>query len=97
MINNGTMSYVHDGAVLRIAGCETNFRNAKNNTQLSINYFHEKLTVSVDIQNKNEWKVCFELENVKLPADYYFGASASTGDLSDNHDIISFKFYELES
>uniref|UniRef100_A0A3B3ZWF3 L-type lectin-like domain-containing protein n=1 Tax=Periophthalmus magnuspinnatus TaxID=409849 RepID=A0A3B3ZWF3_9GOBI len=32
---------------------------------------------------------------VRLPTGYYFGASAATGDLSDNHDIISMKLYQL--
>ena len=31
-----------------------------------------------------------------LPTGYYFGASATTGDLSDNHDIIAIKMYELD-
>lgn len=33
---------------------------------------------------------------MKLPIGYYFGISAGTGELSDNHDIISVKFYQLE-
>lgn len=31
-----------------------------------------------------------------MPTGYYFGISAGTGELSDNHDIISVKFYQLE-
>ena len=38
-----------------------------------------------------------EVDGVKLPTNYYFGMSATTGDLSDNHDIIAVKFYELDS
>lgn len=98
MINNGTLSYDHDrdGTLTQIAGCEAKFRNVDYETHISIKYLNEKLTVLTDIENKREWKLCFESPNVKLPTGYYFGASATTGDLSDNHDIISFKFYEIE-
>lgn len=98
MINNGTLSYDHDrdGTLTQLAGCEAKFRNVDYDTHISIKYLNEKLTVLTDIEDKHEWKVCFESPKVKLPTGYYFGASATTGDLSDNHDIITFKFYELE-
>lgn len=53
--------------------------------------------VSTNIENRGAWKQCFSVQNVQLPTGYYFGASATTGDLSDNHDIISLKLYELEA
>lgn len=98
MVNNGSLSYDHDrdGTHTQLAGCEAKFRNVEYDTHISIRYLHETLTVLTDLENKNEWKVCFESANVKLPTGAYFGASATTGDLSDNHDIIWFKFYELE-
>ena len=34
---------------------------------------------------------------MRLPTGYYFGMSATTGDLSDNHDIVSIKTYELDT
>lgn len=98
MVNNGSLSYDHDrdGTHTQLAGCEAKFRNFDYDTHISIRYLHDTLTVLTDLENKNEWKVCFESANVKLPTGYFFGASATTGDLSDNHDIIWFKFYELE-
>lgn len=53
--------------------------------------------VSTDIDNKAGWKPCFTVEGVRLPTGYFFGASATTGDLSDNHDIIAVKMYELDT
>ena len=53
-------------------------------------------TVSIDIDNKAAFKPCFEVSGVQLPTHYYFGMSAATGDLSDNHDIIAVKMYELD-
>lgn len=98
MVNNGTLTYDHDrdGTLTQIAGCEAKFRNVEHDTHISIQYINNKLIVRTDLENKNEWKLCFEANNVLLPTGYYLGASATTGDLSDNHDIISFKFYELE-
>ena len=52
--------------------------------------------MSIDIENKAGWSPCFEVEGVRLPTNYYFGMSAATGDLSDSHDIITVKMYELD-
>lgn len=50
-----------------------------------------------DVDGQAAWKECFSVEGVRLPTGYYFGMSAATGDLSDNHDIVGVRFYELES
>jgi len=36
------------------------------------------------------------VNEVKLPTGYYIGISATTGDLSDNHDILSIRLFELD-
>lgn len=98
MVSNGSLQYDHDtdGTNTQLAGCEAQFRNKEYDTYVAIRYEDEKLTVSTDIDDKAGWKECFAVEDVKLPIGYYFGASAATGDLADNHDIISIKFYELD-
>ncbi|KAL0811430.1 hypothetical protein ABMA28_009832 [Loxostege sticticalis] len=98
MINNGSMHYDHDrdGTHTQLAGCEAKFRNFNHDTHLSIVYKDDTLIVSTDLEGKNAWKECLRVENVLLPTGYFFGASATTGDLSDNHDIISVKMYELD-
>ena len=40
------------------------------------------------------WQECFILRSVHLPASHFFGFTAATGDLADNHDIITFKLSE---
>ncbi|XP_023342945.1 vesicular integral-membrane protein VIP36 [Eurytemora carolleeae] len=99
MINNGTLSYDHDrdGTHTMLGGCEVKFRNFQHETWLAIRYENDKLTVSHDLHNKNVWAPCFSIEGVLLPTGYYFGVSATTGDLSDNHDIIAIKTYELDT
>lgn len=99
MVNNGTLHYDHDrdGTHTQLAGCEAKFRNLDHETYIAIRYENDKLSVSIDIDNKSGWKPCFTVDGVKLPTGYFFGMSATTGDLSDSHDIISVKFYELDS
>lgn len=99
MVNNGTLHYDHDkdGTHTALAGCEAAFRNKDFDTFVAVRYQNYKLSVSTDIENKNAWKECFSVNNVRLPTRYYFGFSAATGDLSDNHDIISVKVYALDS
>lgn len=37
----------------------------------------------------DEWTTCFSIEGLELPSNPFLGFSAHTGDVSDNHDIIS--------
>lgn len=99
MVNNGTWSYDHDrdGTHTQLAGCEVRFRNVDYETYISIRYENDILSVSTDLENRNEWKNCFVVNNVELPTGYFFGMSATTGDLSDNHDIHSFKFFDIDT
>ena len=52
--------------------------------------------VSTDIANKGAWKECFSVKEIKLPTGYYFGVTATTGDLTDNHEILSIRLFELD-
>ena len=56
---------------------------------------NRKLTVKVDVDDPRGWRPCFEVEGVRLPTGFFFGISAATGDLVDNHDVIGVKTYEL--
>ncbi|CAE1244903.1 LMAN2 [Acanthosepion pharaonis] len=98
MVNNGSLSYDHDadGTHTELSGCEAQFRNKDYDTFISIRYHENTLKVFTDIDNKNNWKECFSVTGVHLPTGYYIGASAATGELADNHDVISIKLYELD-
>jgi len=99
MVNNGTLKYDHDrdGTHTMVGGCEVKFRNVDYDTYLAIRYENDVLTVSHDLDNKREWEQCLQVKDVILPTGYFLGASATTGDLSDAHDIISMKLFELEA
>ena len=57
--------------------------------------------MTLDLQYKSEdtWNNCFKLDasdaNIAIPSVAYLGFSAETGELSDNHDIISVKSNNL--
>ncbi|KAM8733541.1 vesicular integral-membrane protein VIP36 isoform 2-T2 [Acanthopagrus schlegelii] len=97
MVNNGSVSYDHgkDGRSSELGGCSAEIRNREHDTYLAIRYSKGRLTIMVDVDDRNEWKECIDIGGVRLPTGYFFGASAATGDLSDNHDIISMKLYQL--
>lgn len=38
--------------------------------------------VMLDTEGKQAWKECFQVKGVRLPTGYFFGASATTGDLA---------------
>lgn len=98
MVNNGSVAYDHqtDGRKNSIGNCLSTFRNKEYDTYIAVRYVKQELTVSVDVDGKSEWKECFKVEGVMLPTGYFLGVSAATGDLADNHDILSMKLYEVE-
>lgn len=57
-------------------------------------YKDRRLVLSISLVD-GKWAPCFTRENVDLPSGYFFGVSASTGDLSDNHDVLDFEVYRL--
>uniref|UniRef100_A0A6G3MME0 Vesicular integral-membrane protein VIP36 (Trinotate prediction) n=1 Tax=Henneguya salminicola TaxID=69463 RepID=A0A6G3MME0_HENSL len=49
-----------------------------------------------NLQN-NKITECFISDGVELPTGYFIGFSAATGDLSDNHEILSVDFYNMDT
>ncbi|XP_007430420.2 VIP36-like protein, partial [Python bivittatus] len=97
MVSNGSLAYDHDrdGRPTELGGCTALVRNLDHDTFLVIRYVKRRLTVLLDIDGKHEWRDCIDIPGVHLPRGYFFGISSVTGDLSDNHDIISLKLYQL--
>uniref|UniRef100_A0A8B9R9Q9 Lectin, mannose binding 2 like n=1 Tax=Astyanax mexicanus TaxID=7994 RepID=A0A8B9R9Q9_ASTMX len=97
MVGNGSVAYDHDrdGRNVDLGGCSASVRNVDYDTFLLIRYIRNTLTIMMDVEGKQEWKDCLEVPGVHMPQGYFFGASSVTGDLSDNHDLISFKLFEL--
>lgn len=97
MVNNGTLHYDHeaDGIHSELSGCECKFRGLEHEARVLVQYLNEELTVKTDIENTGIWRDCLSVKGVYLPSHYYFGMTAATGDLSDNHDILSIKMRQL--
>lgn len=47
------------------------------------------MKLELAIKPDGKWTTCFDVPNVKLPNLAYLGFTAETGELSDNHDLIS--------
>ncbi|PSN73928.1 hypothetical protein BS50DRAFT_4026 [Corynespora cassiicola Philippines] len=87
----------NDGKANEVAGCSARgIRNAQVPTKARFTYFQDQ-SLKLDLQYKNEddWTQCFEVPNFKVPPVAYLGFSAETGELSDNHDIVSVKTQNL--
>jgi mannose-binding lectin 2 len=94
MFGDGQTSYDknNDGKASELAGCSARgIRNANIPTKLRLTYFQEKqLKLELQYKKEDEWQLCFDTDSPpSLPNVAYLGFSAETGELSDNHDIIS--------
>ncbi|OZC06689.1 Legume-like lectin family protein [Onchocerca flexuosa] len=99
MINDGTRQYDHqtDGSQQMLSGCQKDFRNKPYPVRLKIEYLHNVLTVSLSdgLQATPRYELCIRSENIFLPKNGFFGISAATGGLADDHDIIEYSVFSL--
>ena len=94
MVGDGKTSYDKDsdGKSTEFAGCSARgIRHASSPTKFRLTYFQDKyLKLELQYKSDDEWTLCFETnEPPAIPQVAYLGFSAETGELSDNHDIIS--------
>jgi mannose-binding lectin 2 len=87
----------HDGKENELAGCSARgIRNAQWPTKARLTYFQdESLKLDLLYKSEDEWTQCFEIANYKVPGVAYIGFTAETGELSDNHDIITVRTQNL--
>lgn len=87
------MPLFSDGTTQLLSGCLRDFRNKPFPTRARIEYYQNTLTVLFNngmTQNPNEYEMCLRAEGVYLPKAGYFGVSAATGGLADDHDVYHF-------
>ncbi|KAG4027155.1 hypothetical protein MFRU_032g00210 [Monilinia fructicola] len=94
MVGDGNTHYDknNDGKDQEYMGCSARgLRNANIPTKAKLTYFQDKsLKLELQYKKEDQWELCFEtFEPPTIPAVAYLGFSAETGELSDNHDIIS--------
>ncbi|KAI4467075.1 vesicular mannose-binding lectin [Holotrichia oblita] len=102
VLNDGTKVFDHkqDGTTQLLAGCLRDFRNKPFPTRARIEYFNNVLTLLFHngmTNNDKDYEMCFRVENVALPKGGYFGLSAATGGLADDHDVFHFLTTSLHS
>lgn len=90
--NDGTQSYdnARDGGSQEVAGCSVEIRGASVATKARLTYVKDVfLELALHYEEWDEWETCFKVSNITIPERPYLGFSAATGDVSDNHDIVS--------
>merc|ERR1719249_642581 len=102
MTNDGTQAYDHqkDGMTQQLAGCLRDFRNKPFPVKAKIQYYMNTLTVHFHNGMSNtdkDFELCMRAENVILPKNGYFGVSAATGGLADDHDVNKFSIWSLRA
>ncbi|XP_031618611.1 protein ERGIC-53 [Contarinia nasturtii] len=95
VLNDGTKQFDHqnDGTTQLLSGCLRDFRNKPFPTRAKIEYYMNTLTVMFHngmSNNQDEYELCLRAEHVTLPQHGYFGISAATGGLADDHDAFHF-------
>ena len=94
MVGDGNKPYdkANDGKDNEFMGCSARgIRGANVPTKARLTYFQDKsLKLELQYKQEDQWELCFETnEPPTIPSVAYLGFSAETGELSDNHDIIS--------
>ncbi|KAM9329037.1 LOW QUALITY PROTEIN: protein ERGIC-53 [Gastrophryne carolinensis] len=98
--NNGNLVYDHenDGGTQALSSCLRDFRNKPYPVRAKITYYRKSLTVMINngfTPDKNDYELCARVDNFVLPGQGFFGISAATGGLADDHDVLSFLTFQL--
>eukprot|EP00049_Salpingoeca_infusionum_P007837 m.126702 g.126702 ORF g.126702 m.126702 type:complete len:339 (+) comp13841_c0_seq1:33-1049(+) len=97
MVGDGKTHYDHenDGGNAKIAGCAMQFRGREDDPPVYARIVYQDTLLRVYVDSDGEgFEECFVLRRVYLKRGWYFGVTAATGDLADNHDILSIKVGE---
>lgn len=94
MVGDGKKIYdkSNDGKDNEFMGCSARgLRGSSIATKAKLTYFQDKsLKLELQYKTDGQWDLCFETnEPPMIPSVAYLGFSAETGELSDNHDLIS--------
>ncbi|MEQ2212602.1 Protein ERGIC-53, partial [Xenoophorus captivus] len=98
--NNGNLVYDHqnDGSTQALGTCLRDFRNKPYPIRAKITYYRKTLTVFINngfTPDKEDYEFCTKVENMIIPTEGFFGISAATGGLADDHDVLSFLLFRL--
>ncbi|KAK4054767.1 hypothetical protein OIV83_000691 [Microbotryomycetes sp. JL201] len=92
IMNDGKKAYDvgKDGHGQELGACSIDFRRTEVAAKARLTYFKGKFTELAIHHNKwDEWTTCFVIPELELPQNPFMGFTAHTGDVHDNHDIVS--------
>jgi len=109
LVNDGEKTW--DMMTAEVKGCNTNVRYHNERADFHVQNSASKakvtltedntLTIAIDAKNSGEWQECVVIRALPLPPNWaenaYIGLTATTGQLADNHDIISLSTYSDHS
>jgi len=101
MFNDGTQRFnpADDGMNQALATCSFPFRNLPETAFAKITYTGNTLAMQLALHRDQSGQPafidCFRVNDVVLGVDKFFGITAHTGDVADNHDIYSFNVRDL--
>ncbi|GAB5572281.1 protein ERGIC-53-like isoform X2 [Prionailurus iriomotensis] len=86
-----------DAASGVLGSCRQDFRNLPNPLRVRITYWGQRLRVSLNsgLTPNDLDEVCVDVGPLLLAPGGFFGVSAATGTLADDHDILSFLTFSL--
>ncbi|XP_048376850.1 protein ERGIC-53-like isoform X2 [Stegostoma tigrinum] len=98
--NDGHLTYDHlnDGGSQTLGSCFRDYRNSYHAVRIRIRYYQKTLQVHLNLALADvaeNYELCTEVKNMNLPSSGYFGVSAATGAVADDHDVLSFLTFSL--
>ncbi|EDL95643.1 lectin, mannose-binding, 1 like [Rattus norvegicus] len=86
-----------DGTVRELGSCLRDFRNRPHPFRARITYWRQRLRVSLSggLTPNDPEEVCVDVEPLLLAPGGFFGVSAATSTLADDHDVLSFLTFSL--
>jgi len=100
VLNDGSKSFTHShndkdhhDNNMELGNCYFGLRNQKPVT-LKVTYLNKHLTVAYE--NSGTLTTCFTYDNIFLPPGYFFGITAATGQLADDHDVYAVALRNLD-
>ncbi|XP_031198979.1 protein ERGIC-53-like isoform X2 [Mastomys coucha] len=86
-----------DGAIRELGSCHRDFRNRPFPFRARITYWRQRLRVSLSggLTPNDPEEVCVDVEPLLLAPGGFFGVSAATSTMADDHDVLSFLTFSL--
>lgn len=92
MMGDGNTEYDlgNDGKANSIAACSAKVRRTDITTKIRMTYFRDDFfQVQMQYKGFDDWTDCFVIRNLSIPLNPFLGITAQTGDVFDEHDVIS--------